>query len=122
MTLGSKRTKNSLFTSWIHKITNTLADIFQFNNLKASFNVAFKEREEGMRHIIVLLIFLFSVYMLCGIGLGIVDYPYAREMFDWESTDYFRNWWSTYCSGKVRLTKWCKHNTQYKDDLIEFRT
>ena len=90
-------------SSLIPTTIKTLSDIFQLNNLKESFNVAFKERPGGMRHITVLLIFLFSVYMLVGLGGSVVDYPYAREMFGWESTDYFMSWWSTYCSVKVRL-------------------
>ena len=88
-----------------------MSEIVQFNNLKASFNVAFKQRDDGMRRIILILIVVFSLYMLSGIGCGIVNYPYAREMFDWESTDYFMNWWSTYCS--VKVTSCCKQTKQY---------
>ena len=46
--------------------------------------------------------------MLCGIGLGIVNYPYARGKFNWESTDYFVNWYSIYSSVQVMINN-CNH-------------
>ena len=89
--------------SYFTKIYRNVCEIFDSKNIISCYNVAFKEREGGIRHIIVIVIFLFSMNMLGGIGLGIVNYPYAREKFDWESTDYFVNWWSIYSSVQVKL-------------------
>ena len=89
--------------SYFAKMYRNICEIFDSKNIIACYNVAFTEREGGIRHIIVIVIFLFSMNMLGGIGLGIVNYPYAREKFDWESTDYFVNWWSIYSSVQVKL-------------------
>ena len=84
------------------KIFSTLSEIFTFRNVKESFSVAFRRREGGIGHVVVLLIAIFSLYMLAGMGIGVVSYPYARYMFDWESEDYFTTWWSTYSSVTVK--------------------
>ena len=89
--------------SYFTKMYRNICDIFDSKNIIACYNVALKEREGGIRHIIVIVIFLLGMNMLCGIGLGVVNYPYAREKFDWESTDYFINWWSIYSSVQVEL-------------------
>ena len=89
--------------SYLAKMYRTICEIFDSKNIIACYNVAFKEREGGIRHIIVIVIFLLGMNMLCGIGLGVVNYPYAREKFNWESTDYFVNWWSIYSSVQVNL-------------------
>ena len=87
--------------SLFHKTLTTLKEIFNFKNVKESFEVAFKHREGGIRHVVILLISVFSLYMLVGMGIGVVSYPYVREMFEWESSDYFVTWWSTYSSVTV---------------------
>ena len=88
--------------SLMRRIFATLSEIFTFKNVKESFGVAFRRREGGIGHVVVLLISIFSLYMLAGMGIGVVSYPYAREKFAWESTEYFTSWWSTYSSFTVR--------------------
>ena len=88
--------------SAIQKFMSTLSEIFTFKNVKESFNVAFQKREGGIGHVVVLLIAIFSLYMLAGMGIGVVSYPYIRKMFDWESEEYFTTWYSTFSSVTVR--------------------
>ena len=67
-------------------------------NLKSSFTVALKKREDGSRHFIVMLILMFGFYGLCSMGIGIVSFPYIKQQFIWKSTDFFDEWYATYSS------------------------
>ena len=88
--------------SLLARLSTTLSEIFCMKNITESYNVAFKKRKGGIRHIVVLLIFMFSMYMLVGMGIGLVGFPYVKLMFTWESTEYLVSWWSTYNSVTVR--------------------
>ena len=102
---GSKNAKVDAAQSQFARLTSVLSEIFCLKNVVESFQVAFKKRDGGIRHVVVLLIFLFSMYMLVGMGIGVVSYPYVRETFVWESSDYFVQWWSTYSAVSVGYIK-----------------
>ena len=70
---------------------------------KESFCAVFKKRDGGVRHIVVMLVFLFGLYALQCMGVKMISLSYARNEFVWESTDYFNEWWSSYKSVQVGI-------------------
>ena len=108
MCLNTKITKDDLGPPEIDVCKNPprppLSAIFNIRNLAESFQAAFKARHGGIRHVVVILIFLFILFNLQGMGVGMISFPYARKQFIWESTDYFNEWWSTYSTVGVRFT------------------
>jgi len=68
----------------------TLGSMFNFNRLKESFQVAFKRREGGLRHVIVICLSLFGMYSIANNSLSPVNIPYAKAKFEWKNgTDSF---------------------------------
>ena len=79
----------------------TLSTIFTFRNVIASFQAAFKKRKGGIRHIVVILILLFGLFRLSCMGAGLVKFLNFKHEFNWTSTDYFNEWYSTYSAVEV---------------------
>jgi len=53
--------------------------------LTESFQVAFKKRESGLRHVIVICISLFGMYSISTNSLSSVNIPYAKAKFTWKN-------------------------------------
>ena len=68
---------------------------------KDSFRALFKKREGGIRHVVVMLVILFGLHSLQCMGVKLVSVSYARNEFEWDSTDGFNEWWSSYSSIQV---------------------
>ena len=71
--------------------------MFSFQNAKKGIGTVVKKRPWGMRHIVVILITIYAGHALAGNGL---DNQYSRKKFEWESTDEFNLFWSSYGSSK----------------------
>ena len=74
-----------------------LKELCNLRHIADSFIVAFKRREGGMRHVVLILVALFGLHSVVN-GSNTIDYSYARNKFIWESSDYMAEWWSTYSS------------------------
>ena len=59
--------------------------MFNFNRLKESFQVAFKKREGGLRHVIIICLSLFGMYSIANNSLSPVNIPYAKAKFTWKN-------------------------------------
>ena len=81
----------------------TFKNVFSLENLKSSFTVAFKKREDGSRHFIVMLILLFGMYSFANIGVSIINVPYIKKQFIWDNPEDFNEFWSTYNSLQTGL-------------------
>ena len=68
-----------------HDFNFRLRSMFNFNRLKESFLVAFKRREGGLRHVIVICLSLFGMYSIANNSLGPVNIPYAKAKFEWKN-------------------------------------
>ena len=68
---------------------------------KDSFRALFKKREGGIRHVVIMLVILFGLHSLQCMGVKLVSVSYARNEFEWHSTDNFNEWWSSYSSIQV---------------------
>ena len=68
-----------------HDFNFRLRSMFNFNRLKESFLVAFKRREGGLRHVIVICLSLFGMYSIANNSLGPVNIPYAKAKFTWKN-------------------------------------
>ena len=62
--------------------------MFNFKRLTESFQVAFKKRESGLRHVIVICISLFGMYSISTNSLSSVNIPYAKAKFTWKNGIY----------------------------------
>ena len=67
--------------------------IFNFRNIIESFKVAFRRREGGVRHIVIILITLFGMYNFSN-GISNININYAKKKFSWNTTDEFTETWS----------------------------
>ena len=67
--------------------------IFNFKHIIESFRVAFRKREGGVRHIVIILISLFGMYGFSN-GISNININYAKKRFQWNSTDEFTETWS----------------------------
>ena len=70
-----------------------IGDIFNFRNIIESFKVAFRKREGGIRHIVIILIALFGMYNFSN-GISNININYAKKRFQWNTTDEFTETWS----------------------------
>ena len=78
-----------------NEVKPSCASIFSCGHMKQSFGVAFKKRDGGYRHIVIILISLFGFYSLANNGIGTINIPYARARFKWEDgSDDFNEWWA----------------------------
>lgn len=66
----------------------SLKKIFSLNHAKESFGVAFRKRQGGVRHIIIILISLFGLYSFANGIIG-VNNQFARKRFEWENSQVF---------------------------------
>jgi len=81
----------------------SLSSIMNLKYPKESLCAIFKKRDGGVRHVVVMLVFLFGLYALQCMGVKMISLSYARNEFVWESTDYFNEWWSSYKSVQTVL-------------------
>ena len=63
---------------------------------KASFAVVFKPRPDGSRSLIILLVLLFGLYFLVGLGPMNIMTPYIKMEFPWGDEVKLNNWLATY--------------------------
>ena len=72
----------------------TLSQIFSFKHIRESFGVAFKSRQGGVRHVILILISMFGLYTVAN-GISNINIQYARAKFEWTNgTDSFNEEWA----------------------------
>ena len=72
-------------------------NVFSLKHVKHSFSVVFKKREDGSRHLIILLVIVFGVYTYANTGTQQnINLPYAKRKFKWDSEAHFNNWWAIY--------------------------
>ena len=90
----------------------SLSSILNLKYPKESFCAIFTKRDGGVRHVVVMLVFLFGLYALQCMGVKMISLSYARNEFVWESTDYFNEWWSSYKSVQVGI--YYRNSCQYK--------
>ena len=65
------------------------------SHIKESFGVAFKKRQGGIRHVVLILISLFGLYSFANNGISSINIQYARAKFNWtEGTDNFNKEYS----------------------------
>ena len=63
---------------------------FSLSHIKESFSVAFKRRQGGIRHVVIILISLFGLNSFANNGISNVNIQYARAKFTWaEGSDSF---------------------------------
>ena len=67
--------------------------IFNLRNIIESFKVAFRKREGGIRHIVIILMGLFGMYQFSN-GIANININYAKKKFVWNTTDEFTETWS----------------------------
>ena len=68
---------------------------YSLNHIKESFGVAFKSRPGGIRHVVIILIFLFGFNTFANVGISSVNVTYARKKFTWAGgTDEFNRIWA----------------------------
>ena len=82
-------------------IMNSMMNYLEFP--RQSYRAVVVKREGGMRHIILLLILLFGLYNLQCNGTKMINLSFVRNGFEWESTDFFNEWWACYSSTQVYL-------------------
>lgn len=63
---------------------------------KTSFAVVFKPRPDGSRSLIILLVLLFGLYFLVGLGPMNIMTPYIKMEFPWGDEVKLNNWLATY--------------------------
>merc|ERR1712079_472261 len=69
--------------------------IFSLSHIKESFSVAFKRRQGGIRHVVIILISLFGLNSFANNGISNVNIQYARAKFTWaEGSDSFNKVWA----------------------------
>ena len=57
--------------------------------------MAFKSRPGGIRHVVIILIFLFGFNTFANVGISSVNVTYARKKFTWAGgTDEFNRIWA----------------------------
>ena len=81
--------------------TSSCCSMLDVNHPKDSFRALFKKRDGGIRHVVVMLVILFGLHSLQCMGVKLVSVSYARNEFEWHSTDDFNEWWSSYSSIQV---------------------
>lgn len=67
---------------------------FSLTHIKESFGVAFKSRPGGIRHVVIILIFLFGFNTFANVGISSINVTYARKKFTWGGTDEFNKIWA----------------------------
>ncbi len=68
---------------------------FGCTHLAESFNVAFKKRPGGVRHVVIILISLFGLYSFANNGVSSINIQYARKKFTWtDGSDDFNERWA----------------------------
>ena len=60
----------------------TQVKVLDFKNVAESFKVLTKQRQESMRHIVIILVLCFQIGMFGFGGAAYVDYLYVRRKFD----------------------------------------
>ena len=81
--------------------SSSCCSMLDVNYPKDSFRALFKKREGGIRHVVIMLVILFGLHSLQCMGVKLVSVSYARNEFEWHSTDNFNEWWSSYSSIQV---------------------
>ena len=81
--------------------SSSCCSMLDVNHPKDSFRALFKKREGGIRHVVIMLVILFGLHSLQCMGVKLVSVSYARNEFEWHSTDDFNEWWSSYSSVQV---------------------
>ena len=71
----------------------TFRSVFSLEHVKNSFSVVFKPRDDGSRHLIVLMVLAFAIYTYANTGTILIQVPYIRHEFPWASLvgEYFQN-------------------------------
>merc|ERR1712212_65731 len=93
---GSHR-KRSRKSASKEKKPMTCSSVFSLEHVKNSFSVVFKPREDGSRHLIVLLVLTFAIYTYANIGqTQNINLSYVKLQFPWSGDVEFNNWWALY--------------------------
>ena len=70
------------------KLPMTFKSVFSLEHVKNSFGVVFKAREDGSRHLIVLLILSFAMYTYTNTGqTQNINLSFVKLRFPWKGGD-----------------------------------
>ena len=71
----------------------TFKNVFSFDHIKQSFKVLLKKRDDGTRHLIILLVLSFGLHSLASSGAGNITIQYIRRKFTWHGGEEELNDW-----------------------------